>query len=117
MSNELIYIKGLVGSGKSFRISSLYKSSNLNFFIILNNLEQASYYLNDFENFLPKDDVLFFPSSFKKEVTQEVYDNSNILLRSDVLKKIKNKTKSKLIVSYSEAIFEKIVSRAPIRIP
>ena len=111
MSNELIYIKGLVGSGKSFRISSLYKSSNLNFFIILNNLEQASYYLNDFENFLPKDDVLFFPSSFKKEVTQEVYDNSNILLRSDVLKKIKNKTKSKLIVSYSEAIFEKIVSQ------
>ncbi len=109
--NELVYIKGLVGSGKSYRIASLYKNLNLNFFIILNNSEEASYYLNDFENFLPKDEVLFFPSSFKKEATQDVYENSNILSRSEVLKKIKNKTKSKLIVSYSEAIFEKIISQ------
>ncbi len=109
--NELVYIKGLVGSGKSYRIASLYKNLNLNFFIILNNSEEASYYLNDFENFLPNDEVLFFPSSFKKEATQEVYENSNILSRSEVLKKIKNKTKSKLIVSYSEAIFEKIISQ------
>ncbi len=109
--NELIYVKGLVGSGKSYRIASLYKNLNLNFFIILNNSEEASYYLNDFENFLPNDEVLFFPSSFKKEATQEVYENSNILSRSEVLKKIKNKTKSKLIVSYSEAIFEKIISQ------
>ena len=109
--NELIYVKGLVGSGKSYRIASLFKNLNLNFFIILNNSEEASYYLNDFENFLSKDEVLFFPSSFKKEATQDVYENSNILSRSEVLKKIKNKTKSKLIVSYSEAIFEKIISQ------
>ena len=109
--NELIYVKGLVGSGKSYRIASLFKNLNLNFFIILNNSEEASYYLNDFENFLPKDEVLFFPSSFKKEATQDVYENSNILSRSEVLKKIKNKTKSRLIVSYSEAIFEKIISQ------
>ena len=109
--NELIYVKGLVGSGKSYRIASLFKNLNLNFFIILNSSEEASYYLNDFENFLPKDEVLFFPSSFKKEATQDIYENSNILSRSEVLKKIKNKTKSKLIVSYSEAIFEKIISQ------
>ena len=111
MSNELIYIKGLVGSGKSFRIASLFKKSNNDFFIILNNQEEANYYLNDFENILSKDEVLFFPSSFKKEATQEIYENSNILLRSEVLKNINNKNKSKLIVSYSEAIFEKIVSQ------
>jgi transcription-repair coupling factor (superfamily II helicase) len=109
LSNELIHIKGLVGSGKSFRIASAFKKSSHNFFIILTNAEQAAYYLNDFENILSKDEVLFFPSSFKKEATQEVYENSNILLRSEVLKKIKNK--NKLIVSYSEAIFEKIISQ------
>ena len=109
MSNELIHIKGLVGSGKSFRIASAFKKSSHNFFIILTNAEEAAYYLNDFENILSKDKVLFFPSSFKKEATQEVYENSNILLRSEVLKKIKNK--NKLIVSYSEAIFEKIISQ------
>ncbi len=111
MSNELIYIKGLVGSGKSFRIASLFKKSNNDFFIILNNQEEANYYLNDFENILSKNEVLFFPSSFKKEATQEVYENSNIVMRSEVLKNINNKNKSKLIVSYSEAIFEKIVSQ------
>ena len=111
MSNELIYIKGLVGSGKSYRIASLFKKSSNDFFVILNNQEEATYYLNDFENILSKDEVLFFPSSFKKEATQEIYENSNILLRSEVLKKIKNKNKSRLIVSYSEAIFEKIISQ------
>ena len=79
LSNELIHIKGLVGSGKSFRIASAFKKSSHNFFIILTNAEQAAYYLNDFENILSKDEVLFFPSSFKKEATQEVYENSNIL--------------------------------------
>tara|TARA_B110000003_G_scaffold276577_1_gene324100 strand:+ start:1126 stop:4389 length:3264 start_codon:yes stop_codon:yes gene_type:complete len=111
LSNELIYIKGLVGSGKSYRIASLFKKSSNDFFVILNNQEEATYYLNDFENILSKDEVLFFPSSFKKEATQEIYENSNILLRSEVLKKIKNKNKSRLIVSYSEAIFEKIISQ------
>ncbi|MAU58411.1 MAG: transcription-repair coupling factor [Flavobacteriaceae bacterium] len=104
-------MKGLVGSGKSYRIASLFKKSSNDFFVILNNQEEATYYLNDFENILSKDEVLFFPSSFKKEATQEIYENSNILLRSEVLKKIKNKNKSRLIVSYSEAIFEKIISQ------
>ena len=112
MSNEFIYIKGLVGSGKSYRIASLFKKSRNDFLIILNNQEEATYYLNDFENILSNDEVLFFPSSFKKEATQEIYQNSNILLRSEVLKKIKNNNNPRLVVSYSEAIFEKIISQS-----
>ena len=75
--NELIYVKGLVGSGKSYRIASLYKNLNLNFFIILNNSEEASYYLNDFENFLPNDEVLFFPSSF------DISKSSKLSIKTD----------------------------------
>ena len=111
MSKDLIHIKGLIGSGKSFRMAAAYKKTKRNFFIILDNAEQAAYYLNDFENILSKDEILFFPPSFKKTTTQEVFENSNILLRSEVLKNINNRNKSKIIVSYSEAIFEKIISQ------
>jgi len=111
LSKDLIHIKGLIGSGKSFRMAAAYKKTKRNFFIILDNAEQAAYYLNDFENILSKDEILFFPPSFKKTTTQEVFENSNILLRSEVLKNINNRNKSKIIVSYSEAIFEKIISQ------
>ena len=40
----------------------------------------------------------------------EETDNSNILLRSEVLNKLNNK-RNTIIVSYPDAIFEKVVSR------
>ena len=56
--------------------------------MILDNAEQAAYYLNDLERLLKPSDVLYFPASYRQAYAQETTDNANVLLRSEVLKKI-----------------------------
>ena len=61
--------------------------------------EKAAYQLNDFERILGEDNVLFFPSSYRKPYQTETTDNANVLLRSEVLTKLGSSKKPKLIVS------------------
>ena len=42
-----IHLEGLLGSAVSFVIHSLFKKSELPFLVVLNNKEEAAYYLND----------------------------------------------------------------------
>ncbi|MBT4903801.1 MAG: transcription-repair coupling factor [Flavobacteriaceae bacterium] len=77
--------------------------------------EKAAYQLNDFERILGEDNVLFFPSSYRKPYQTETTDNANVLLRSEVLTKLGNSKKPKLIVSYPQAVFEKVVSHSTLK--
>ena len=103
-------IKGLVGSGMSFKLVSAFKNLNRNFLVVLDNAEQAAYHLNDFEEILSKKEVLFFPASFKEAYNPVATDNANVLLRSEVLKKLSFSKKNKIIVTYPKALFEKVIS-------
>ena len=53
---------GLVGSSLSFVANSLFKKSELPFLILFSNKEEAAYYLNDLEQLINTEDVLFYPS-------------------------------------------------------
>jgi transcription-repair coupling factor (superfamily II helicase) len=102
---------GLVGSSFSFVTHSLFKKSELPFLILCNNKEEAAYYLNDLEQLLNAEDVLFYPSSYRRPYQIEETDNANVLLRAEVLNRINSRKKPAIIVSYAEAIFEKVVTR------
>ena len=104
-------ITGLVGSSLSFMVHSLFKKSELPFLILCNNKEEAAYYLNDLEQLLNAEDVLFYPSSYRRPYQIEETDNANVLLRAEVLNRINSRKKPAIIVSYAEAIFEKVVTR------
>ena len=103
-------VKGLVGSGMSFKLVSAFKNLNRNFLVVLDNAEQAAFHLNDFEQMLSKKEVLFFPASFKEAYNPVATDNANVLLRSEVLKKLSFSKKNKIIVTYPKALFEKVIS-------
>lgn len=102
---------GLVGSSLSFVANSLFKKSELPFLILFSNKEEAAYYLNDLEQLINTEDVLFYPSSYRRPYQIEETDNANVLLRAEVLNRINSRKKSAIIVSYAEAIFEKVVTR------
>jgi len=102
-------IKGLVGSGLSFRLVNEFVKSDQTFLLIFSEAEEAAYYLNDIEYLIGEKNVLFFPASYRKAYTTEDIDNSNVLLRSSVLKQLSYK-KPKIIVTYTDAISEKIIS-------
>ncbi len=111
-SKQKIQLQGLVGSAFSFAIESLFQKTGKPFLIVLNNKEEAAYYLNDLEQLLDKDNVLFYPASYKKPYQIEETDNANILLRAEVLNRINASTKAEIIVTYPEALFEKVVTKA-----
>ncbi|OYX79916.1 MAG: transcription-repair coupling factor, partial [Flavobacteriales bacterium 32-34-25] len=106
-----LHLSGLLGSAVSFVIRSAFKKSELPFLVILNNKEEAAYYLNDLEQMIGELDVLFYPGSFRRPYQIEETDNANVLLRAEVLNRINSRKKPAVIVSYPEALFEKVVTR------
>ena len=104
-------VSGLVGSALSINIAELFKETALPFLLILNDKEQAAYHLNDLENILGDESVLFYPGSYRRPYQIEETDNANVLLRSEVLNRINSRKKPALIVTYPEALFEKVVTK------
>ena len=100
-----------MGSGLSFRLAAAFQKQNNSFLLVNENAEQAAYFLNDFERLLNPSDVLFFPASYRQPYAQETTDNANILLRAEVLKKLSASKKPRIVVTYPQAIFEKIISQ------
>ena len=110
-SRDNCVVSGLVGSALSITIAELFKETALPFLLILNDKEQAAYHLNDLENILGDESVLFYPGSYRRPYQIEQTDNANVLLRSEVLNRINSRKKPALIVTYPEALFEKVVTK------
>jgi transcription-repair coupling factor (superfamily II helicase) len=106
-----LHLDGLLGSALSFVIRALFKKADAPFLIVLNNKEEAAYYLNDLEQMIGDKDVLFYPGSYRRPYQIEDTDNANVLLRAEVLNRINSRKKPAIIVTYPEALFEKVVTR------
>ena len=110
-SRDTYVVSGLVGSAVSITVAEIFKALERPFLIVLNDKEEAAYHLNDLENILGEDHVLFYPGSYRRPYQIEETDNANVLLRSEVLNRINSRKKPALIVTYPEALFEKVVTK------
>jgi transcription-repair coupling factor (superfamily II helicase) len=106
-----LFVSGLVGSSLSFVIEAVFQKTELPILLLFNDKEEAAYYLNDLEQLINDQDVLFYPGSYRRPYQIEETDNANILLRAEVLNRINSRKKPAIIVSYTDAIFEKVVTR------
>ncbi|SFN51220.1 transcription-repair coupling factor [Bizionia echini] len=105
------HIKGLVGSAFSLVISEAFKQADKPFLLVFNDKEEAAFHLNDLEILLNDKDVLFYPGSYRRPYQIEETDNANVLLRSEVLNRINSRKKPAIIITYPDALFEKVVTR------
>ncbi|WP_396172306.1 transcription-repair coupling factor [Flavobacterium sp.] len=101
----------MVGSSVSLILHSLFNKSEFPFLILCDDKEEAAYYLNDLEHLINDQEVLFYPSSYRRPYQLEETDNANVLLRAEVLNRINSRKKPFIIVTYPEAVFEKVVTR------
>ena len=108
---QKIHLNGLLGSSLSIIVQSLFKKAEVPFLLLLNDKEEAAYYLNDLEQMIGADDVLFYPGSYRRPYQIEDTDNANVLLRAEVLNRINSRKKPAIIVTYPEALFEKVVTK------
>ncbi len=104
-------ITNLVGSAVSFVISEAFKTSDVPYLFICSDKEEAAYCLNDLEQLLGGKNVLFYPGSYRRPYQIEETDNANVLLRSEVLTRINSRKKPAIILTYPDALFEKVVTK------
>ncbi len=104
-------VAGLQGSAISTVMCAAFKQAHRPFLIIANDKEEAAFHLNDLERMIGEDRVLFYPGSYRRPYQIEETDNANVLLRAEVLNRINSRKKPAIIVTYPDALFEKVVTR------
>ena len=105
--NEHFYISGVKDSGLSFYLAHLFIKTKKYFLVLAENMEQAAFIFNDLKNIVSEKDIVFVPSSYKKD-DLEATDNAHILERYQAIKKIHTATEPHIFVSFPQAIAEKI---------
>ncbi|HET6993395.1 MAG TPA: CarD family transcriptional regulator, partial [Chitinophagaceae bacterium] len=115
---QKIYLKNLKGSSSQFTVGATFlhpACAQLNHLIILNDGEEAAYFHNTLENLTEALDIFYFPSSFKNRKNYKLLNSSHVMLRTEALTKIAGGSSTsinvskKVIVTYPEALFEKVV--------
>lgn len=112
--NAKINVDGLAGSSASFVASGIFSDQPGNYLFILPEKESAAYFFNNLENIHQAErgtNILFYPATYRRPYQIEETDNSNIMLRAEVLNVIQKRRKNTIIVTYPEAILEKVVTK------
>ena len=108
---KTLSIKGLNGSSKPLFAASLYDRVAKPYVYVLNNLENAGYFYHDLNQLLGGKDVLFFPSGYKRAAKYGQIDPANEILRTEVLARLQTNTEPYIIVTYPDALAEKVISQ------
>ena len=117
-----IHLKGLVGSSIGFVASAVAKLDEHPQIFILQDKESAVYFYNTLENINTDKSskktgkkIFFYPASYKRPYQIEDTDNANVLLRTEVLNAISKNRKNTFIVSYPEALIEKVITKKQLK--
>ena len=109
-NKKSIYLSGLIGSSAPLVVSQALKDIPENRIFILNDREEAAYFYDDLNTLGFENQSLFFPSSYKRSVQYEKIEPENIILRTEVLNQLSSLQDPISIVTYPEALLEKVIS-------
>ena len=105
-----LHLKGLVGSSRSFINAAVFEATTQTHLVLLQDKETAAYFFNDLQQIVG-DRVYFFPSSFKRGFHTGIKDNQGLLSRTEVLNHLNSRARKFIVVSYPEAVAEKVVNK------
>ena len=118
-----VFCEGLRASAAPVVFAALTQRSRLNrpFLFLLNDEEEAGYFYHDLVQLLGEDEVLFFPSTYRRAVKYAQRDAANEILRTEALNRLAQLTapsragnasagRRVFIVSYPSAVAQRIAS-------
>ena len=110
-----IFLQGQQASATPLLFAAVATEIKQTFLFVLQDADEAGYFYHDLTQVMGTQNVLFFPSSFKRSVKYGQRDSANEILRTEVLARVsardKQVTESLLIISYPEALSELVVSK------
>ena len=108
-------LKNLCGSSLSLIAKAVYDASKNPHLFVLNDKEEAAYFHNDLESAIGNNKVFFFPSSARIPYQVEKIDNANVIQRAEVLDAIAHQKNHLIVVTYPEALAEKVVTKKDLK--
>lgn len=117
---KALYLQGMQGSATATLLAAVFdQAGKQQHLAVLPDKEQAAYFYNDLETLLGdtgldhnKKRVLFYPTTYKRPYEPEKLDSAYELSRTEVLKRFLNDERKTIVVTYPEALAEKVVSKA-----
>lgn len=109
---QKIFLRNLQGSSAEFIVAGVFmheRCQQLNHLVVLNDAEEAAYFQNTLENLTEALDLFYFPSSFKNRKNFRLLNSSHVMLRTEALTRLSGGGNKKIVVTYPEALFEKVV--------
>lgn len=110
------YIAGAVASAVPVLFASVARKAGVRCLFVLDDAESAGYFYHDLTQMLGNTDVLFFPSSYRRQVKYGQRDSASEILRTEVLGRLLSggagaDAPFTYIVTCPEALAELVVSR------
>lgn len=112
-----LHLKGVSGSVKALIAASIFRKTQKLHVAVLNDREEAAFFLNDMTSCLGEEYTYFFPSSYKRSIQYQQTESANLILRTATLNSISNakatdneNNKNIFVVTYPEAIIEKVIT-------
>lgn len=110
-------VTGLSGSSIALAVAPHLTNINGNQVFIFPDRESSAFFYHDIEKLLgdvhrplEEKSVHYFPASYRRPYDLEEIDNANVKLRSEIINKLVYSDKNSIIVTYPEAISEKLIS-------
>ena len=108
--NHVVAIDGLAGSAAAMLFSQLPKRSSP-YLIIANDADEAGYLYHDLCQIGSEASTLIFPSGYKRDIKYGQPDAPSEILRTEVLNQWYANPGLQCVVTYPEALAEKVVAK------
>ena len=115
-SMQTITVEGLLASSAPMAFAALIyhikrkAAQGKTFLFVLQDSDEAGYFYHDLCQIMGEQQVLFFPSSYRRAIKYGQKDAANEILRTEVLTSLKSSA-AECIVTYPDAIAEMVVTR------
>jgi transcription-repair coupling factor (superfamily II helicase) len=106
-----IGVQNCIGSAKSLLFAHLQKYTERSVLVVCNNQEDAEYVYADLQLFTDHNYVFLWKDSFRRNFDMGVPESTKIQSKASVLDALSDLDKPKIVVSYPEALLEKIISQ------
>ena len=110
-----IFLSGLNGSSEAVVTASVFEKKGGIFLCMQNDPEDAGYFYNDLMQLMNGKNVYFFPSAYHRHIKYGHTDPANEILRTEVLGLLQEAPPPCMIVSYPDAVAEKVLSKAVLK--
>lgn len=106
-----LQLLGMRGAQVSFVLAGAYLAEPRTHLLVANDKEEAAYWQNNLASLFERKPIHFFPDSFKRPQYFEHLNSGQILERTETVNAITtSRAEGQIIVTYPEALFEKVVS-------